>query len=234
MFGLLRVYFVFYSYHFGTSRMQCIFNCWYERNLLVMVLRMKKTLRLTDSSVWLYPCQTAQAQHQHLSQSIVNTPLHLSHPRCLWWPLLVVPNVYVERCSTQTAVDWTISNYSILNTLMFHTRRVLLFAAWPDPWNPLSIMNSMLWKSTSKTWMHFPTSNTLQTSQPKCHIHHQLLGDGRKPAPALVLHCAFNTPRYADATLTVALTHSNKIIPTTHLRCVKSTNISNVESRWLA
>ena len=46
--GSLRVYFVFYSSYYGTSRLQCFCNSWRVRNLLVMVLRLSKSLKLAE------------------------------------------------------------------------------------------------------------------------------------------------------------------------------------------
>ena len=53
--GSHRVYYSFYLYYYGTSHMQRCCNCWCVRNLLVMVLRLNKSLKLAESIVSLHP-----------------------------------------------------------------------------------------------------------------------------------------------------------------------------------
>ena len=124
VFGLLRVNFSIYSLYYGTSRMQCFCNSWHVRNLLVMVLKLNKSLKLAESIRSLYPHQTAQAQQQLSSHSTVNAPYLTGCQQCQRRPHFVAPNSQAKRSSPQTAGDHTISNYTILNTFKLHTRRI--------------------------------------------------------------------------------------------------------------
>ena len=184
-----------------------------------------------SSIVSLYPHQTAQAQHQLSSLSIVNTPLLVCHRQCQWTPGSIAPNFQAERSSPLTAGDLNISNYTILNTFKLLARRIWLFAARPDALNPLSIMNSTLTKIQSITWTSFPTSNSLNTSQTRGLNHCHLLCRSRKHTPVPVLCWEITSLSHGNAMLRVSLRRTYKTIPTICLRRMKSTNISSVRSR---
>jgi len=92
----------------------------------------------------------------------------------------------------------------------------------------------MLTKIQWKTWMHFPTSNTLKMLQTQRLNHCHLLCRGRKYTLARALSWSITLLSYGNTTLTVASRPINNTIPTTHLRSVNSTNISNVGSRGKA
>jgi len=132
--------------------MQRFCNSWHVRNLLAMVLRLNKSLKLAESIMSLYPHQVAQAQHQLSSISTVYTPLLACHQQCRRGPLLIGLNIHAERSSPQTAGHFNISNYTMLITFKLHTTRIWLFAMHPDALNPLGIMNSTLTKIRLKTW----------------------------------------------------------------------------------
>jgi len=185
-----------------------------------------------SSIVSLYPHQTAQAQLQLSFLSTVNTPLLTCLRQCQRRPHSVAPNFHAERSSPQTAGDLNISNYIILNT--FKSQRIWLFAVRPDVLNPLSVVISTLTKIQSKPWTRFPTSNTLKTLQTRSLNHRHLLCRGRKHTPAPALHWAITLLSDGNVTLRVALRWTYRTIPTTHLRRVKSTNISSVgPRRWV-
>jgi len=182
-----------------------------------------------SSIVSLYPHKTAQAQLQLSSLSTANTPLLPCHGQCQRRSHCVAPNFNAERSSPQTAGDLNISNYTILNT--FKKQRIWLYAACPDTLTPLSIVNSTLTKIQSKTWTRFPTSNTLKRSQTRSLNHHHLLCRGRKHTPPPALRWAITLSSHGNTTLRVTLKRTYRTIPTTHLRRMKSTNISSVGSR---
>jgi len=173
--------------------MQCFCNSWHVRHLLVMVLRLSKSLKLAESIVSWHPHQTAQAQRQLSSITTVNIPLLACHQQFRRRPLSVASNFHGERSSPQTAGNLNISNYTILNTFRLHARRTWLFTVCPDSLNPLSVFNSTLTKIQSKNWTNCPTSNTLKTSQTRSrnHCHLLCLRPKRTPAPrnAEWLHC---------------------------------------------
>jgi len=174
--------------------------------------------------VSLYPHQTAQAQLQLSSLSTVNTPLLACRRRCQRRPLSVARNFHAERSSPQTAGDLNISNYTILNTF----RRIWLFPARPDLLNPLSVMNSTLTTTLSKTWTRFPTWNTLKSS-PTRGLNHRHLCRRQTYTPAPEFRWSITLLSHWNAMLRAALRETYKTIPTTRLQRVKSTNISSVE-----
>jgi len=208
--------------------MQSFCNSWCVRNLLVMVLRLNKSLKSAESIMILHPHQTAQAQHQLSSLSTVDTPLLECNQQPQRRTLSVALNPHAEGNSPQTAGDLHTSNFTILNTINLHARRIWLFAACPDLLNPLSVINSMGTMIQSKTWTRFPTSNTLQTLQTRSFHHLHLLCCRQKHTPAPVLRWAITLPNDRNPTLRVALRWTYKAIPTTRLRRVMSTNISSV------
>ena len=157
--------------------------------------------------------------------------MYTAHLACCWKcqrrPLCIVPNFHAERSSPQTAVDLNISNYTILNTFKWHARRIWLLTAHPDALKPLSVVNSTLTKIQCKTWTRFPTSNTSKTSQ-AWRLNHHHLCHGRKYPAAPALRRSITLLNDGNGTLRVALRRTPKRIRTTHLRRVKSTNISSV------
>jgi len=183
---------------------------------------------------WKLTQEAAQAQHQLSSLSTVNTPLLPCRRQCQRRHLAIAPNLHAERSSLQTAGDLNISNYTILNSFKLPTRRIWLFTARPDALTPLSIVNSMLTWIQLKTGTRFPTLNTLKSSQTQSLNLRHLLWHWWKYTPAPALRWSLTLLSHGNATLTVALRRTYKIIPTTHWQRVKSTNISSVGSRWKA
>jgi len=181
--------------------------------------------------VSLYPHQTAETQHQLSSLSTVYTPLLACRRQSQRRPHSVAPNFKAERSSPQTAGDLNISNFTIQNTIKLNAGRISLFAARPDALNPLSVVNSTLRMTQSKTWTRFTTSNTLKTSQTRSLNHRHLLYHRREYTPAPVLRGAIALLSHGNAIVRVFLRRTYKTIPTTRLRRVKSTNISSVGSR---
>jgi len=175
----------------------------------------------------------AQAQHQLSSLSTVYTPLLTCCQQCQRRPLSIAPNFHAERSSPQTAGDLNISNSTILNTFKCLTRRIWLFAVHPDMLNQLSVVNSTLTMIQLNTWTHFPTSNTLKTSQTQSLNHHHLLlllCCRRKYTPVLALSWAITLLGYGNPTLRVALRWTYNTVPTTCLGRIKSTDMSSVGS----
>jgi len=181
--------------------------------------------------VSLYPHQTAPAQHQHSSLSSVNTPLVTCHRQCQRRPLSVALNFRAERSSPQTAGNLNISNFTFLNTFKSHARKIWLFVERPQALNPLSVVNSTLTNIQSKTYMHFPTSNTLHTSQTRSLNHRDLLRHRRKHTLVPELRWTSTLLSHANATLRVSLRRTYKTIPTICLRRVERTTIPSVGSR---
>jgi len=144
--------------------MQHFCNSWCVRNLLVMVLRLNKSLRLAESIISVHPHQAAQAQHQLLSISTRYTPLVACRPQCQWRPHSVAPNFHPEWCSPQRAGDLNISNYMVLNAFMLHAGGIWQLAARLNEFNPPCVVNSTLTKIQSMTWTHFLRSSTLKAS----------------------------------------------------------------------
>jgi len=196
-----------------------------------MVLRLNISLKLGRSIVSLHPHKTAQAQHQLLSLATVYTPPHGCRQQCRRRPLSIALYFHAEWSSPQATGDFNILNYTLLNSRKLHTRRIWLFASWPHALSLLSIVISMLTKIQSKTWTYFPTSNTLEPLPTRSLNHCQLSCRGRKHCPLPALHWASTLPSHGNAALGVVLRGTYKTIPTTRLRCVKSTNISVVGSR---
>jgi hypothetical protein len=149
--------------------MQCFGNSWRVRNILVMVLRLNKSLKYHD----LIPTLDWSGPAPTMSLSTVSTPLLTGRRKCQRRPLSVAPNIHAESSSPQTAGELNISNFTILNTI----RTFRVFAARPNTLNPLSIVKSMLTKIFSKTWTRFPTSNRFKTSQ-IWSLNHRHLGRG--------------------------------------------------------
>jgi len=81
-----------------------------------------------------------------------------------------------------------------------------------------------------KTWMRSPTSNTAKTLQ-TWSLNHRHLGRIRKYTPVPALHRLITLLSDGNATLMGALRRTYNTIPTTHLRRMKSTNISTAGSR---
>jgi len=114
--------------------MQRFCNSWRLTNHLVMVLRLKNYLKLTECIVSLNPHQIAQVQHRRSSISTVNAPLFVCHRQCQRRPLSVALNSHAEWSSPQTPGDLNRSNYTILNTCKFHATRIEVFQRAPTPW----------------------------------------------------------------------------------------------------
>jgi hypothetical protein len=150
--------------------------------------------------------EAAQAQHQPLSQSTVDTSLLACAQQCQRTPHSLALNFHVERCSPQTAGHLYISNYNILNTFKLHTWRMWLYAVCPTSLNQPSVVHSTLTMIQSKTSRLFPISNTLKTSETRSlnhhnHCHHRDLHHlcpRRKHTPAPALHWAITSPRYGN------------------------------------
>jgi len=140
VFESLSIYFLIYSLYYRTLCMQCFCNSWCVRNLLVIVLRLNKSLKLAESIVSLYTHQIAQAKHQLWFLSTVNSPLLVCHRHCQRRPLSIALKFDAERCLPHTAGDLNISNYTILNTFKLQAKRIWLYTAHPDALNPLSIV----------------------------------------------------------------------------------------------
>ena len=206
--------------------MQRFSNCWRVRNLLVMMLRLNQLAysimslhtRLLRPSTNFRPFLQCILHSSHVINNAKEDP----------FPLRLISNA--ERSSPQTAGDLNTSNYTILNTFKLHSRKIYLLAERPNTLNLLSVLNSTLKKIQSKTWMRFPTSNTLKTSQ-TCSLTHRHRSRTRKYTPALALRCSITMLSHGNTTLSVALRGTYRSIPTTRLRLVKSTNISSVGSR---
>jgi len=211
--------------------MLCLCNSWSVSNILVMVWRLNKSLKLAESIMSLLPHQAAQAQHQLSSLSTVYTPLVVCRWQCQRSPLSLAPNFHAKRSTPQTAGNLHLSNYTILNTLPLHARWIWPFTARPNTLNLLRVVYSTLTKIQSKTWPHFATLNTLHTWQTRSVNHHNLLCHGRKHTPAPALCWVITLLSHGNAILRVALRHPYKTIPTTHSGHVKSTNISSVGSQ---
>jgi len=145
--------------------MQCLCNSWCVKNILVMVLRLIKSLKLAEIIMSLHPHQAAQAHQQFLSFSTVYTALVVCGRQCQRRTHSIAPKFHAERSTPHTAGNLHISNYTILNTIKLQAKRIGLFAESPDWWNPLRVMNSMLTKIQLMTSMCFPTSNMLKTLQ---------------------------------------------------------------------
>jgi len=146
-------------------------------------------------------------------------------------PYSVAPKFHAERSSPQTAGNLNISNYTILNTFKLHARRIWVFAARPDAFNPLTVVNSMLIHIQLKTWTCFPTSNKLKASQTWSLNHRHLLCHCRTHTLARALRCAITLLSHGNMMLRVALRRTFKTLTTSRLWRVKSTNISSVGSR---
>jgi len=207
--------------------MQRFCNCWRVWNLLLMVLRFNESLMLAQSIVslcarLLRPSSNIGSFLQCILYSLCVTDNARDDP----FPL--TPNFHAERSSPLTAGDLNISHCTILNTFKIHTRRIWLFAVRHKALNPLSIMHSTLRMVQLKAWTLFCTSTKLKTSLTYSLSHRHLLCRGRKHTQALVLRWAITLLRPGNVTLRVALRRAQKTIPTTHLRCVKSTYISIV------
>ena len=179
----------------------------------------------------LYPHQTAKAQHQVESRWTVNTPLLACRRPFQRRPISVALNFHAARRSPQTAGDFNISNYTLLNTFKLHARRIWLFTAGPDALNPLSVVNWTLTKIRANTCTRFPTANTLITSQTWSLKHRHHLCCARRTTPGQVLSGANTLLSHGNATLRVSLRQTYITIPTICFRCVKSTIISSVGSR---
>jgi len=231
---LPRVNFSFYSHYHGTSRMQHFCNSWHGRNVLVMVSRIDKSLKLAENIVSLHPHQPAQAQHLLSSHSKANTPLVASCWRCQGRHQSITPNFHAERSSPQTAGDLKVSNYTILNTIKLHAGRIWLFAACPDALNLLSVINPAVTMNQSTTWTRFFTSNTFKASQTRSLNHRHLLLLWWQHTPAPVLCLVITLLSDGNAMLRVAWRWPYKTIPTTRLQCVESTNESSVWSRRMS
>jgi len=211
--------------------MQHFCNSWRVRNLLVMVLRVNQSLKLAESIVSLQPHHTAQADHQLWSLYTVYTPFLACCRRCQRRPLSIAPTFHAIRSSPQTAGNLNISNYIILNTYKLHTSRIWLFAAHPNALSPLSVMNLTLPRIQSRTWTCFTTSNMLKASLTQSLNHCHLLSRRPKHIPALMLRWAIISLCRCKTTLRVAWRQRNKTKADTHLRPVKSTNVSRVGPR---
>jgi len=109
--------------------------------------------------------KAAQVKQQLSPLSRVYSPLLPCRRQCQRRPLSLAPNFQAERGSPLTAGDLNISNYTILNTIELHARRMWLSAARPDTVNSLTVTNATVTKIQSKTWTRFPTSKTMKTSQ---------------------------------------------------------------------
>jgi hypothetical protein len=79
-------------------------------------------------------------------------------------------------------------------------------------------------------WTRFPTSTKLNTSQTWNVNHRHLLCRGQKHTLAPALSGVITLISNGNVTLRDALRHTYRTIPTTHLRRVKSRNISSVGS----
>lgn len=161
----------------------------------------------------------------------VNTPRFACSQQCQRTPLSVAPNCHSERHFPQTAGDLNLSNHLVMNSIKLHARCLSLFAECPDALNLLSAVNSILNMVQSKSWMRFPTSNSLKSLQTRnVNLHHRPCCR-RKHTPALVLSAVITFLSHAHVTLGVAMGQTFKTFPPTHLRCLKSSNISTVESK---
>jgi len=155
----------------------------------------------------------------------------MCHRQCQRRSLSIALNFHAERSSPLTAGDLLISNYTILNTIKLHSRRIWLFATCPSTLNPLRIVNSILTKIHLKILMLVFTSTTLNASQTWSLKQHRLWCCWRQHTMAPVLRWAITLWRHGRAKLRVVLEWTYTTIPTTCLQCVKSTNISSVGSR---
>jgi len=171
--------------------------------------------------------QTAQAKHQLLSLSTLNTPHLACRQQCQRRPFSIAPNFQAKWSSPQKASNINISNYTILDTF----RRIWLFAARSNALNLLSVVNLTLAKLQLMTWKPFHTLNMLKTSLTRSLSHRDLLCRGRKHPLALVLRWVIPLLSFGNAALRVSWRRIYRTIPTTCLRHVKSTNISSVGSR---
>ena len=118
-----------------------------------------------------------------------------------------------------------------MNNFKVHARRIWLFTARPDVLNPLSVVNSKERKIQSKTWTCFATSNTFKTSRTRSLNPCHLLCSVQEHTPTEALCWAITSLSYHNVTPTVASWPTNKTIPNTCLRPVKTKNISSVGSR---
>jgi len=162
--------------------------------------------------------------------SVYSTP-HVSLTLEERRPPAVAPNFHAERSSPQRAGHYNISMHTTLNTFRLHARRIWLFAARPNPLNPLSVVNSTLAQLQSKAWTCSPTSNTLTTSQTRSLNHRNLLRHGQEHTLAPVLRSLIALLCHGNAMHRDAFRQTYNTIPTTRLRTGKSTNISSVRSR---
>jgi len=117
-----------------------------------------------------------------------------------------------------------------MNTFKLHASGIWLFAAHPDALNLLSLVNSTLTKIQSKSWKCFPTSNTFRTSQTRSLNRNHLLCPRWTHTPAPAPRWLNKLLSHGNSTLRVALTQTDRTIPTTRLRHVKSRNIYSVGS----
>jgi len=221
----------FDSQYYGTLPMQRYCNFWHVCTLPMVVMMLNEFLKLAKSIVSLHPHQTAQAQHQLSSRCTLYTPLLMGSRQHQRRPLSVALNFHAKRRSPQPAGELNISNYTILNTFKFHSRRTSQLATCPDMLNELSLVNSMFTENQLKIWTHFPTSNMLEKVQnPSLKQCHYLCGrwtNTRVP----VLRWVITSLSHGNVTLSSALWWTYEAILTTCLRLVKSTNISSVGSR---
>jgi hypothetical protein len=100
--------------------MQCFCNSWRVRNLLVMVLRLNKSLKyreLIPTPDCSGPAPTFVPFYSQYSTSCVSSTMPEKTPSG-------APNVHAERSSPQTASDLNKSNFTILNTFKLHARKM--------------------------------------------------------------------------------------------------------------
>jgi len=193
--------------------MQCISNSWHVKILVVMVVKLNKSLKFTECIMSLHPYQAAQAHHQLSSLSTEYTPPLTCLWHCLRRPHSIAPNIHGERSSPQAAGDLNISNYTVLNTFNSHGSRIWLFAVLSDTLNFLSRVNSMLTKIQSKTWMCFrmsDTSKTLQTwSLNHRHLHCCSWKHTTTSAPRWANYIAGPCERDTQSVLEIHLQHNH-------------------------
>ena len=205
-----------------------VHNCRYFHQHLRLVMQSLRAHCLApggSESIWKY------------LKALVRSPGVSGRIACCFWTDLhfadvsVALNDHAERCSHQTPGDLYISNYTILNTFIVDARQIWQWVAHPDLLNPLSVMNWNWTQIRLMTRMHFPTWNMLITSLTRSLNHRHLLSCDLNLTLASALSWAIILLSHGSAILRVPMRRIHKTIPTTHLRCVWSINVSSVGSR---
>jgi len=113
--------------------MQRFCNARRVRNLLLMVLKFKRFLKLTESIVSIHPHQAAQAQHQLSPHSMVYTLLLACHRQCQRRALSIALNFHAKWMSTSDSWQLTHNKLHHLEHLQVAQQKNLTIHSLPLP-----------------------------------------------------------------------------------------------------